>query len=66
MTNFCRLSSALDYREEAEAIINFIVTDIIKECQNRGENVSEPLVAFMVGICSLISIYYVTSLKHAY
>ena len=60
MTAACRLSFPSDYREEAESLIKLVVSDIIKECQNRGESVSEPLVAFLV---TFLTAYHTTSLK---
>lgn len=49
MAVFCRSFSPPDEKDVAGSIINSIVSDIVDECKIRGERVSEPLAAFMVG-----------------
>lgn len=41
-------------RAQAESVIKNIIREIAQECANKGQAVSETLVAFMVGQCVVL------------
>uniref|UniRef100_A0A5K3FEU8 Cilia- and flagella-associated protein 206 n=1 Tax=Mesocestoides corti TaxID=53468 RepID=A0A5K3FEU8_MESCO len=48
MKAVCRPPSPPQTKSEAQAIIASLISDIICECRNRGEDVAEPVAAFLV------------------